>query len=602
MPSQKDKIHPALSYSLRITAIVFVIEFLIMVFLMELAPAKNELYKAVLDSVLLVLLLSPAFYAFVYLPILREMKNRIRAQEELENTYSQLRTHAEDVEKRLAEKMEELKGVYAQYATMLEMSNDMIMVANTKMEFTFWNRLAAEEFGYGKEDIIGKNTLYIVPEKYREAHVKGFKDFISNRVSRGRLYHVEGLRHDGTLLPVEVSVSSYESNKEIFVIAILRNVTERIRAEERIRKQLEQLSALRTIDLAITSSLDLQVTLAILLDQITSVVKTGAVDILLLDQVTGYLEYHAGRGFPTNSIKHSHLSMGEGYAGRSALEQRTIHIPDLTDEKVDFLRPELIRDGFISYSCVPLIVKKEVKGVIELFLRAKTEPDPEFLAFFEAIALQAAIAIDNASLFNNLYRRNMELNLAYENTIEGWSRALDLRDKETEGHSRRVTEMTVNIARVMGVEESELVHIRRGALLHDIGKMGIPDAILLKPGPLTDKEWEIMQKHPVYGYELLSPIDYLRNSIDIPYCHHERWDGTGYPRRLKKDEIPLCARIFAVVDIWDALTSERPYRPAWPLGKAREHLKSLSGTHLDPKIVEIFLDTLGKAESFQGTK
>lgn len=596
MPSQKDKIHPAFSYTIRITAIVFALEFLIMIFLLEFAPAADELYKAVLDSILLVIFLSPALYLFVYRPLLMEMEKRILAQKELEYAHSRLRTHAEEVEKRLADKVEELKGVYAQYETIFEKSNDMIVVANKKMEIISWNRLAEEEFGYSKNDAIGKNTLLIIPEKYREAHTKGFDNFVSSRVSRGRLYNVEGLKKDGTLFPLEISVSSYESRDEIYVIAIIRDVTEHTRAEERIKKQLQQLTALRNIDLAITSSLDIQITLSILLDQITGLLKTGAVDILLLNPVTGYLEYHAGRGFSTNSITHSRLSMGDGYAGRSALERRTIHIHDLTDEKVKFKRPEMLRDGFMSYTCVPLVAKNEVKGVIELFQRAETEPDPEFVAFFEAIAVQAAIAIDNASLFNNLYRANIELKLAYERTIEGWSHALDLRDKETEGHSRRVTDLTVHIARVMGMEESELVHVRRGALLHDIGKMGIPDAILLKPGPLTDKEWEIMRKHPVYGYELLAPIDYLKKAIDIPYCHHEKWDGTGYPRGLKNDEIPLCARIFAVIDVWDALTSERPYRPAWPLQKVRDHIISLSGTHFDPKVVDTFLSTM----AFQG--
>lgn len=595
MAFSKNNIHPALTYSLRIAAIVFIVEILIMLLLPKLLNVKNELYKAFLDGILLVLVLSPSFYRFVYLPILREMKKRIEAQKELENAYSKLRAHAEDVQRNLDEKVLELKNFYAQYTAMLEMSNDIIVAADSDRKIVFWNRLAEEEFGYGKDEAIGKSTFIIVPEKYRELHEKGFVNFINNPkgLTRGRIYKTEGLRKDGTLLPIEISVSSYESNNNIFVIAIIRNVAERILAEEKIKKQLDQLTALRTIDLAITSSLDLQITLAVMLDQITSVLKTGAVDILLFNPVTACLEYHAGRGFNMNSIRHSRLRLGEGYAGRSALERRTIHISDITDDKVGFLRREMIADGFKSYSCVPLIVKKEVKGVLEIFRYEKTEPNPEFLAFFEAIALQAAIAIDNASLFNDIYRTNMELKLAYETTIEGWSSALDLRDKETEGHSIRVTDMTVLIARAMGMGESELVHIRRGALLHDIGKMGIPDAILLKPGPLTEEEWKIMRKHPVYGYELLSHISYLKAALDIPYCHHERWDGTGYPRGLKNEAIPLSARIFSVVDVWDALISERPYRPAWPIEKVREHIKLLSGTHFDPNVVEIFLNTVG---------
>jgi putative nucleotidyltransferase with HDIG domain len=195
-------------------------------------------------------------------------------------------------------------------------------------------------------------------------------------------------------------------------------------------------------------------------------------------------------------------------------------------------------------------------------------------------------------LMGLLHRSNLELALAYDATIEGWSRALDLRDKETEGHSQRVAELTVRMARSMGMSESELVHVRRGALLHDIGKMGIPDAILLKPGPLKAEERAIMNRHPEYAYDCLSPITFLRPALEIPYCHHERWDGTGYPRALKGQQIPLSARIFAAADISDALSSVRPYRGSWPRERVVGHIRSLSGTHLDPEVVAAFLRAL----------
>jgi putative nucleotidyltransferase with HDIG domain len=169
------------------------------------------------------------------------------------------------------------------------------------------------------------------------------------------------------------------------------------------------------------------------------------------------------------------------------------------------------------------------------------------------------------------------------------ARALELRDKETEGHTQRVTEMTVRLARELGMADEELVHIRRGALLHDIGKIGVPDSVLRKPSALTVVEMSVMRKHPEYAYELISAIEFLYPAIDIPYCHHEKWDGTGYPRGLRGDAIPLAARIFAVVDVWDALSSDRPYRKAWPPEKVMEHLRRLSGTHFDPQVVEAFL-------------
>jgi len=231
-----------------------------------------------------------------------------------------------------------------------------------------------------------------------------------------------------------------------------------------------------------------------------------------------------------------------------------------------------------------------VKGVLEVFHRSRLEPNTEWLDFLEALAGRAAIAIDNASLFHDLQRSNTELALAYDTTLEGWSRALDLRDKETEGHTQRVAELTIRLASKMGVSEADLVHIRRGALLHDIGKMGIPDDILLKPGPLSDEEWVIMRRHPTYAFDLLSPIAFLHPALDIPHYHHEKWDGTGYPAGLKGEQIALAARIFAIVDVWDALRSDRPYRPAWPQERVREHIRSLSGIHFDPKVVEAFME------------
>jgi len=187
-------------------------------------------------------------------------------------------------------------------------------------------------------------------------------------------------------------------------------------------------------------------------------------------------------------------------------------------------------------------------------------------------------------------RADTELREAYDTTIAGWSSALDLRDKETEGHSERVTALTLRMARLMRRPEADLVHVRRGALLHDIGKMGIPDSILLKPGPLTLDEWALMRKHPIFAYELLAPIAYLQPALDIPYCHHERWDGTGYPCGLKETQIPLAARIFALADTWDALRSDRPYRPAFRTEQAIIYIREQSGRHFDPGLVELFLE------------
>jgi putative two-component system response regulator len=193
----------------------------------------------------------------------------------------------------------------------------------------------------------------------------------------------------------------------------------------------------------------------------------------------------------------------------------------------------------------------------------------------------------------NTEETHAQLLAAYEATIDGWSHALDLRDRETEGHSQRVAKLTVQLATMAGVPQHEIVHIRRGALLHDIGKLAIPDSILLKPSALNEEEWTLMKKHPQYANEMISSIEYLRPALDIPYCHHEKWDGSGYPRGLKGEEIPLAARLFAVVDVWDALTSNRPYRPAWTTEKTFEHIQNESGKHFEPRVVDLFRKMMG---------
>ncbi len=355
-------------------------------------------------------------------------------------------------------------------------------------------------------------------------------------------------------------------------------------------RRLRQLVTLREIDMAISSSLDPELTLNVFLEYVTSQLPVDAADVLLFNPDTHSLDYGAGRGFRTASVRHTHLRLGEGHAGRAARNRHIVSVPNLAEDPGEFARSPFLGDeGFVALHAVPLIAQGQVKGVLELFHRSPPSSPSEWRDFLHALAAQAASAIDHAALFEDLQRSNVDLALAYDTTLEGWSRALDLRDRETEGHSQRVADMTVRLARAMGVPESDLVHIRRGALLHDIGKMGTSDSILFQPGPLSEEEWEIVRRHPVHAFEMLHLIEYLRPALDIPYAHHEKWDGSGYPRGLREEQIPLAARIFAVIDVWDALRSDRPYRPAWSEDQAREYIRSQAGTHFDPRVVDVFL-------------
>jgi len=384
------------------------------------------------------------------------------------------------------------------------------------------------------------------------------------------------------------STSAIHGNPQLLE-GFITDITDWKMAEEKIQRHVRRFQALRAIDVAISGGPDLQFTLGILLEQIMAQLSVDAAAILFHRAGTQQLEYAASRGFHTEASLHPSIQMGEGFAGNVAITRKTIHIPDLSlvPDMGDQLMP-IEAEAFKVYYGVPLIAKGQVKGVLEVFLRTSRTIDQERLEFLEALAGQAAIALDNSSLFEQLQDSNTELSIAYDATLEGWAKALELRDRETVGHAHRVIEMTLRVADRLGMRGETLQHIRRGALLHDIGKMGIPDSILLKPGPLNPNEWEIMRQHPVHAYEMLKTIDYLSPALEIPYCHHEKWDGNGYPQGLKGTSIPISARIFAVVDVWDALTSDRPYRSAWSEHRALEYIQRESGRHFDPQVVNAF--------------
>ncbi len=394
------------------------------------------------------------------------------------------------------------------------------------------------------------------------------------------------------------ALHGYEDTLERVIVA-LEDITERKMTAERIERQLHQLEALRTIDDAISSNLELERTLQVLIQQMRGQLNLDALAVFLYDPRDETLTCTAAGGADLKFPLGVRFHYEEALCGQRMLQAGKVVYCNLNEPITtsfpllnDFLH-RLREAGFHSLLAVPLTTKTSPQGVIELYFRSRPPDDAEWQQFLTMLAGQAAIAIENARLYEEAQRFNRQLLQAYDATIEGWTRAIDLRDKETEGHTQRVVELVLRMCRRAGMSEDELVHVRRGALLHDIGKLGIPDAILLKPGPLTDEEWIIMRRHPLYAHEMLSPIEYLRPALDIPYCHHEKWDGTGYPRGLKGEQIPLAARIFAVVDVWDALTSDRPYRAAWSKDRALAYLMEQKGRHFDPKAVDLFLQEMG---------
>jgi PAS domain S-box-containing protein len=365
----------------------------------------------------------------------------------------------------------------------------------------------------------------------------------------------------------------------------------------KLQQRVDQLSGLHAIDTAIGSTTDLRMSLRTVLDNVIHLLEVDSAAILLMNPTTLMLEHFVSRGFRTADITQTSIRFGDGPAGQAAFDRKLIHLPDpaaLAQQLVD--KSLFTHEGFQAYVVAPLVAKGQVRGVLEVYKRSPLPVNQEWQNLLKVMANQASLAVDSGQMFEGLGRANLELTLAYDATIEGWSQALDLRDKETEGHTRRVTDLTLRLSRLMEIPPASTIHIRRGALLHDIGKMGIPDRILFKPGKLTEEEWKIMRRHPEYAYDLLSGISYLRPALEIPYSHHEKWDGSGYPVGLKDENIPLSARIFAVVDVYDALISDRPYRRAWSKKQAISYIRQQSGKHFDPRIAKVFLEFIKETQ------
>ena len=406
-----------------------------------------------------------------------------------------------------------------------------------------------------------------------------------------RDYPVQLRSLDGRVLDCRLTTTARRDRQGqlVGIQGIIRDVTAERSQRQMLDLQVRRLEALNRIGQAITSSTDTRLTYDVLLTEVLSLLQVDAADVLEADQPSEMLTFGAGKGFRTPALQHSHLSFGQSYAGQAARSRREVYVGELSPNSAFGVSPHFADEGFVSYVGLPLVAKGRVCGVLEVFTRAPLEPSDAWWDTARAFTASAAVAIDSGRMVAELRRTNIDLVNAYDATLEGWAKAHDLRDHETVGHSKRVAEMTVLLAEDLRVPPDELVQISRGALLHDIGKLGIPDAILHKPGPLDDGEWRLMRQHPVLAYELLKGIPHLGPAMDIPRFHHEHWDGSGYPDGLKGEAIPRAARIFAVVDVWDALRSDRPYRAAWERERVVEYIRQLKGVQFDPEVVVAFL-------------
>jgi len=383
-----------------------------------------------------------------------------------------------------------------------------------------------------------------------------------------------------------------ENDERLMSLFALRAalLLDHVRLIEQTEERNRRLRTLHVIETSITSTLDLRSTLNTLVEQIQVRLNVDAASVLLLNQDLQVLEYVAGRGFHYSRLEQIRIRVGEEISGHAALEQEIVFIPDLTRPgPVLRLSERIAGESFISAFAIPLVAKGKLYGVLELFYRRSIQNDLEWSEYLETLGRQVAMAIDSISMFDQLQQTLMVQQTALDSTIESWALILEKRGLEPEGHAKRLTEKTLELAQFMGIVDSKLMDIYRGVLLHDVGKLLIPEAILLKPSALNEDEWNLICQHPTHAFELLSKIDPLKTALQIPYCHHENWDGNGYPRGIKGEQIPVEARIFQVIETWDLMTVDLPYRKASCQEDVLEYIRSDSGRKFDSQVVDNFL-------------
>ncbi|MFZ5919893.1 MAG: GAF domain-containing protein [Chloroflexota bacterium] len=516
-------------------------------------------------------------------------------------------------ERKQAEK--ELRESEAKFRNIVEQSVDGIVLTDEEGYVIEWNKGEEQITGLSREEVLEQPLWEVqmraAPTESRTPEKRAFvQAMIQDFYKSGQAPWLDKLsestiqRPDGSLRFVQTIIFSIPTEKGFKAGSITRDVTECKQAEEALKRHAEELEILVSVSTSLRAATTVAEMVPILVRQAVQAVNGTIGSIYLLDQKTGdfvsFGWYHVEGGIRSGSQADSVIRHrpDEGITGYVATTRRNYITRDLRNDPIARIPPEesaRVRDVRSNIS-LPLIAQEDqIVGVLHVgLLQARDFTETE-IRILTALAEMAGNAIHRSALHDKTLLQADDLTQAYDKTLEGWARALELRDELTEGHTRRVTQMTVELARQAGVPEADLEHIRRGAILHDIGKIGVPDSILGKPGRLTLAEKEIMQRHPQHAYEMLSSIPFLHRAIDIPYCHHEHWDGSGYPQGLKGEEIPLSARIFALVDVWDALTSDRPYRPAWSQKKALEYIRQQSGKYFDPSVAEIFMAMLGEA-------
>jgi PAS domain S-box-containing protein len=497
----------------------------------------------------------------------------------------------------------ELQESEKKYRALIDQSGDAIFLQSVN-KLLIINPRFTEIFGVAPAQLDEESRTIV---DFSTESSRNYVTQMMNRLGQGEInrlrFEFSALSNLGTEIEVEVNASTFPYLGDFAIQGILRDITDRKKIEREEREQRVLAEALRDTASALNSTLNLDEVMDRILENTKLVVPHESSSIMLVEETPAYAKIVAVKGY---------VGLGMEIWAQNARFQiqktptlaamfntgRPVAIPDVVTDATWISISEY--DWIRSYIGAPIKVKDSIIGFLNL-----ESPIPGYFNLrqaerLQAFADQAGIAIHNAKLLSELTRTNQDLIMAYETTLQGWSKALEIRDYETHGHTMRVLEQTIKLARWIGIPPEDIRNIKYGVLLHDIGKLFIPENILNKKHSLTDEEWRIMRQHPSYAFEVLSPISFLSSSIDIPYCHHEHWDGSGYPRGLKGNQIPLAARIFSIIDIWDALTNDRPYRTKWQYNQTMEYIQGLSGQILDPAIVQAFNEMMSSESNQEG--
>ena len=472
---------------------------------------------------------------------------------------------------------ENLRQEEVKYRTLFEVSKDAVFIETLNGEILDCNESACEMYGVSKSELLAMTVYDIVPDEVAAR----LPALIDQEISEGSFFtEALGKRKDGTIFPTEVNTKLVDLGGRRMVVVFSRDITAKKLHEQEVETIASMAQALRT-------AISLSEVLDTILDQVTRLLRSGGASFIMRDEITGDGIKIASRG-QLETSSNRRIPNGQGISGWVISSGKVYITNDLQNDPLMFLKENI--GGLNALVSMPLSVEDKIIGSLQVARNHQfTDED---LQLFIAISDLAASAIHRAYLYQKGEEQARELTEAYEATLMGWSEAMELRDRETRGHSMRVVDKSVNLARRLLISEEDITQLRRGSLLHDIGKMGIPDSILLKPGPLSEDEWRIMKKHPVMAFQMLAGVPYLKQALDVPLYHHERWDGKGYPYGLREKQIPILARIFAVVDVWDALTTDRPYRPGWSQEETLEYIAQQANKQFDPEIVSGFLEMM----------